>query len=138
MKLLKRFVLETIFIILYGLLVYFLVFLSEITFPKIIFGSWKSYILIGLISELIVLIFQLFAVSLLYIFRFFENKSKVTNVLCVIISILGLVVSLDTLWSFTNALFYVGLGEYLWCAYLSLMLFLIHGTLIFCLFIKKS
>lgn len=138
MKLLKKIILESIFITIYFLLVCLLVYLSEITFPKIIFGSWRSYILLGLIIGLIESLFSLFAVSLFYAFRFFEDKSLFTKVVCVIISILGLVVSLDTLWSFTNALFYVGLGEYLWCAYLSLMLFLIHGTLIYCLFLKKS
>lgn len=138
MKLLKRFVLETIFIILYGLLVYLLVFLSEITFPKIIFGSWRSYILLGLIIGVIESLFSIFGVILFYAFRIFEDKSLFTKILCVIISIIGFMYSLDTLWSFANALFYVGLCEYLWCAYLSLMLFLIHGAVVYILFHKKS
>lgn len=138
MKLLKKIILESIFITLYFLLVYLLVYLSEITFPKIIFGSWKSYILLGLLIGLLESLFSLFGVGLFYAFRIFEDKSLFTKILCVIISIICFMFSLDTLWSFANALFYVGLCEYLWCIYLSLMLFLIHGTVVFFLFLKKS
>lgn len=116
------------------LLVYFLVELSEVTFIGGLWGTWN--ILIGLISPLLFALVEF--VLLFFVFGFLGNKSLFTKLLCIVMSIIGFIVSIDMLWSLTGALFYKGICEYLWSLYLSFMLFFAYSIPSWCLFYNKG
>ena len=81
--------------------------------PKVIFGTWRSYIIYGLAATAIDAIFTIALYGIGWIMSHFCYPNLIRILGC-FATVVSFALSEVHLWQFINALFFAGFWEYLW------------------------
>lgn len=89
--------------------------------PEIIFGTWRSYIIYGLVATAIDAIFTtiLYGIGWIISHFYYPNFIKILGCFATVVSF---ALSEVYLWQFINALYFAGFWEYLWGLILTLFI----------------
>ncbi len=115
--------------ILFGLLLLFAYYLlvAQVCFwmqkyiPLLIFGTWRSYVIWGLMATAIDTIFMLILWGLGWLAAFFYRPMLIRIIGCAM-SAIAFILSEVHLWQFIDALYYAGFWEYLWGCILTILI----------------
>lgn len=114
-----KILLSMLLLFAYLLLVQFVYNLIQIGIPLVIFGTWRSYVIWGLMATAIDAIVMLVLRGLGWISSHFYRPMLCRIIGCAA-SAIAFVLSEVYLWQFIDALYYAGFWEYLWGCILSL------------------
>ena len=114
-----KILLGLLLLLVYLILVRFVYNLIQISIPLVIFGTWRSYVIWGLIATAIDAIMMLVLWGLGWISSHFYRPILFRITGCAA-SALAFILSEVYLWQFIDALYYAGFWEYLWGAILSI------------------
>lgn len=132
-----KFILKTfkllLFLVLYFKLVFFIHDFLRLRLPIVILGTWRSYIIIGLIFTGIETVVTLIGYALGWCSSF-VHRSRFVKILGFLFTAIMFVFSEIQLWQFVDALYYSGFWEYFWGLMLSMFILYLYGIIAtFCL-----
>lgn len=105
----------------YYLLVAQVCFWMQKYIPLLIFGTWRSYVIWGLMATAIDTIFMLILWGLGWLAAFFYRPMLIRIIGCAM-SAIACILSEVHLWQFIDALYYASFWEYLWGCILTLLI----------------
>lgn len=116
-----KILLGVLLLIAYLRLVIFVYDLLQIGIPLVIFGTWRSYVIWGLMATAIDAIVTLALWGLGWISSHFYRPMLFRIIGCAA-SAIAFILTEVYLWQFIDALYYAGFWEYLWGCILSLVM----------------
>lgn len=121
----------------YYLLVAQVCFWMQKYIPLLIFGTWRSYVIWGLMATAIDTIFMLILWGLGWIASHFY-RPKLFRIIGWIVSAIAFVLSEAQLWQFIDALYYAGFWEYFWGIILTVVILIPYIGLPLAIFYSPS
>lgn len=118
------FVLFLVFIYLVGLVHNML----QMVIPKLIIGSWRTYIILTLSFAIVDSVFILVMFGIGWIASHF-HRHWIVKLLASIPCAVSFVSTEIQLWSFIDALYYAGFWEYLWGCVLTVLILIVYCAL---------
>lgn len=106
-------------LVAYLILVRFVYKLIQVGIPLVIFGTWRSYVIWGLMATAIDAVVVLVLWGLGWISSHFYRPMLFRIIGCAV-SAIAFILSEVYLWQFIDALYYAGFWEYLWGCILTL------------------
>ncbi len=136
MKKVKRFLLNIIGIILFGIVIVLLCELFDFLAPKLIDEGWKSYLLIGFTMGIVMTLIAILQTLIFFPF-YYTITSFFSKITCTILATCGFLYSIITPWQFSNAIGF-NLIVIVWFLTLTVFIFTTFLFLSISLYIKKE
>lgn len=125
----QKFIHSFCFLVIYLLIIIGANLLLNSLIPKIIDGSWRTYIIWGFVATIVDSCIPLIAGGIgALLARLY--RTTFVKVLCIISTIALFVASEMQLWQYITALYYSGFWEYLWGIILTVFILLFYLEII--------